>query len=964
MAKFGKKYRALQIQEWKTYYINYKVLKRKIKSIKEIINNDKKNQSNSSSEEINAIKSLNVMPIEIRNTTMKLNDLNILYAREHGKELEEFINILNDELNRCFSFYSILEKELYKKVNNHLYMQTNYQNYNLYDVYIEMNKLYKTAFLIKCLNYFIHINMSALKNILKKFDNKLGIYCGKIEYRYISYQLHQKNDNKLNKLLNFTILDEALTICESNLKELYKYFSQNQSTLDFPEQKKEIIDIEEYSNSSKHKNNIINQDLNPNNARIKIIEIKEEILKLFEDTDKLNYFKIQYVDWLILENEYDFSMRKREKFLENSIFNPILSAPYKNDDIILKFISDKKCIKDIEQEQTKITIYNKLNIAFVYINTFFYNTLYTCIYPLLFIYMKDKKFESIYSFSTIALTYFSSFFFMIIYHHSKIYDIKIIYNFSYFLCLVSGISYISSTIYHEDISDKYIGFIFILISRIFIGLGNNVMMGKRYIMLYSPGYYKPKLSFYYLIFQILGYAFGPFIAGALTFIPEGQIWKLKYNCFSCIGWYECVGSIILFILNNILFTRPDSQKVIPYNMHNSSLNSGFKEDLEDTLDKEFYNMKKEMINSNLDNQSDSVRNSIDNNDDIDTNLNINININKEESKNIRKNKNIKFRKNFQLNSEKKLTTYKDLGNINIDDHNVDNKRKGSGVENNGILIDDNKNNKNNYNPLLITILNKMENNNNDDIVETEFNKINMIPRIIDDIIRKEKQTFGYINHNLLMMFLLLFFNNMIKENYIAFFSYYITENENFIGNEARTIFDLNKIRITCLLTGCAYLFELISLLLIFPFHKINLLFKKYLIILMTLTNVLMIILSIVIYNKFNYPYFIILSLLILINMTLEVISSSYLAYLLPPGWKFKNIRAGALTIYIMTFAKICGILFCFISYNNSTWNYFGITFVIVIFYTSMIIYICKSPNWRIKSICRIIQMKKVDEIFN
>ena len=313
-------------------------------------------------------------------------------------------------------------------------------------------------------------------------------------------------------------------------------------------------------------------------------------------------------------------------------------------------------------------------------------------------------------------------------------------------------------------------------------------------------------------------------------------------------------------------------------------------------------MKKEMINSNLDNQSDSVRNSIDNNDDIDTNLNINININKEETKNIRKNKNIKFRKNFQLNSEKKLTTYKDLGNINIDDHNVDNKRKGSGVENNGILIDDNKNNKNNYNPLLITILNKMENNNNDDIVETEFNKINMIPRIIDDIIRKEKQTFGYINHNLLMMFLLLFFNNMIKENYIAFFSYYITENENFIGNEARTIFDLNKIRITCLLTGCAYLFELISLLLIFPFHKINLLFKKYLIILMTLTNVLMIILSIVIYNKFNYPYFIILSLLILINMTLEVISSSYLAYLLPPGWKFKNIRAGALTIYIMTFA--------------------------------------------------------------
>ena len=131
---------------------------------------------------------------------------------------------------------------------------------------------------------------------------------------------------------------------------------------------------------------------------------------------------------------------------------------------------------------------------------------------------------------------------------------------------------------------------------------------------------------------------------------------------------------------------------------------------------------------------------------------------------------------------------------------------------------------------------------------------------------------------------------------------------------------------------------------------------------MTLTIILMFVLSFFIYIEINYPYFIILSFLILINMTLEVISSSYLTYLLPPGWKFKHIRAGALTVYIMAFGKICGILFCLISYSDTTLNYFGITVIVFIFYTGMIIYFCKSKNLRIKAICRIIQIKKLEEL--
>ena len=43
--------------------------------------------------------------------------------------------------------------------------------------------------------------MNALKNILKKFDNKLSIYCGEIQTKYILQQLTLTENNKLEYLL-------------------------------------------------------------------------------------------------------------------------------------------------------------------------------------------------------------------------------------------------------------------------------------------------------------------------------------------------------------------------------------------------------------------------------------------------------------------------------------------------------------------------------------------------------------------------------------------------------------------------------------------------------------------------------------------------------------------------------------------------------------------------------------------
>ena len=970
MAKFGKKYRIVQIKEWSSNYINYKRLKQKIKAIKEKINEDIKNGTLISDINLTIISSLNVIPIEKRKATVNLNDLTILYTRKYGKELEQFVEILNEELNKFYSFYIILERELYLKVNNHLYTQTNYQNYNLFDVYNEMNKLNKTAFLIKCLNSFCFDNFNALKNILKKFDNKLGIYCGKIEYKYISCQLSLIKDNKLKHLLQSKILDEALSICESNLNELFKFYSQNQNRLEYIEpiiddDKKQSDNVDKNLIEELEGNNKLNlpiQNLNQNNIKIKIAQIKQEILRNLSDTEKLTYYKILYGDWFYFQEENETPMKHRAKFLENAIFNPILSSTYNSDNIIPKLISNKECLKEAEINQNKMRLYNKINIIFLFIHTFFYNTLITCIYPLLFIFIKGKNYEHIYAFITIALTYFMSGFSMIIYHNSKIEDIKMINTLSYFLCLIGSLCYVFSIIYIDNVDDDLVVFGFILCSRIFIGLGNNIMVGKKYITLYTPRFFAAKISLIYLIVQILGFAFGPFIGFGLLYIPDEDFWKMKYNCYNCIGWYGTIVSLFLFLLNIIIFTRPKTNN-LPNNknLYYSLKPSNFNGDVEDTLDKEFYNMKQELINNQ----------NTDNNTEDNLYENLIIDDNSLGNRGSVRGSLLSKKKSYLISSQKNLSTYGEIASLDSGRKSKSNQLKkrtvsGNDEELNFIPMELSKNNIYQDNSLQLTDQKGIEENNESNLIDNDFNKINMIPRTLDDIIRKEKRTFGYINHNLLMLFLLLFFNNMIKENYIAFVSYYITVTESFSTKGEKDTeennLDLNKVKLTCLLTGCAYLSELISLFFIFPFHKINLLFKKYSIILMTLTIILMFVLSFLIYLDINWPYFIIITFLIFINMTLEVISSSYLSYLLPPCWKFKNIRAGALTIYIMTFGKICGILFCLVSYSNITWNYFGITIIVTLSYSAMIIYLCKSTNLRIKAICRIIQMNKLEEL--
>ena len=126
------------------------------------------------------------------------------------------------------------------------------------------------------------------------------------------YNYFQKKNSEFDYMLEFKIIDEVSVIAESSAKELKKYFDQNNDNS---------------GNKNSDKNEYINTFLDKYNLTLKYIK----------DIDELINFKTQYKDWV------DYVVGKKDskkstKFLENDIFNPILSASYHKDNLLDKLV--------------------------------------------------------------------------------------------------------------------------------------------------------------------------------------------------------------------------------------------------------------------------------------------------------------------------------------------------------------------------------------------------------------------------------------------------------------------------------------------------------------------------------------------------------------------------------------------------------------------------------------------------
>ena len=907
MVKYGKLYRQIQIKEFQGNYIDYKKLKQKIKKMKTIL-------PRTSQEIITKQRSSNMPSIKM-NLRASLSDGDYsrnssrasTYWDKYGAELKEFKDLLDQEFQRCYKFFKKIRKQLHKKINQHLYSQTNYASFNTKDIIEEIGNLRLTMYLAKCLNAFINDNMMAIKKILKKFDKNFYNYFGNFGPVYILDNLCMENSD-LEYLLQFKIIDETSAIIESNVKLLRDYFF-------------ELAD-----------SNRIN-DTDKNNFYQKY----HEILEYIKDIDELIYFKIQYKEWFYFRKK-DKIITTKSNLYKNIMYNPILFSAYHKDDLMHKFLSRKEEIKEVEEMQIPLSLNNKINIVLIFVQTFFYNTLISGIYPLLFLIIRNLDKNDIqYTFLIISSTYFSFYFSIMFYHCFGSRRIKCAYSFSYILFFIGSLLYIFSFKDKdtEEINRSYtIGLL--LASRILIGLGANPTMGKNYILSYSPKFFLPSFSKYYVFISIMGHSFGPFI-GFILYWNENEQYKTKffshiyYSNYNCIGWYGAIFSLFFMIIHLFFFTSPNSKNFRKLKIKTSLVNKEINpretnfltDDIEDTQDKEFYKLQKEMKNK------------------------VTISLNEEEDSN-----SISSSKMASKLTNKKTTKEKDENSIDTDApiQKTNTYEDFNNIDLN-VLGPTNA-----VSPLLIYNENNQNENNleENDYGKGSFTNINMIPRTIDDLIRKEKTKFSYLNRNLLIILTILFFDNLIKENFIAFCSFYVSEH--YSDSDFKIYF---KPKYYCCLLSGSYLLELLSMFFILPFYKINTRIKKQLVILMICSIILMIPLLLP-FLELLY-YFIIISCIILISSIIEVISSCYLAYLTPPDWKISHFNAGALPLYIMTFGKLSGCLICLTSFSNNTYlNNIVVIIATFIGYGISGFYMVKSKNFRIKAIARIMRKSELE----
>jgi hypothetical protein len=605
------------------------------------------------------------------------------------------------------------------------------------------------------------------------------------------------------------------------------------------------------------------------------------------------------------------------------------------------------------------------------------------------------------------------------YNYTSIKSIKSSFLLSFIFIFIGSFFYIFSIISNQG-HFKVRAFILGL-SRTLIGFGSNAIIGKKYLTMYSPRYSLPLISKIYLAIELLGQIIGPLITALIIYIDLGKICCI----FNCIGYYGIFGSIILYILFALLFVSPNSDTFAitkneikgDINMSNSQKPEEQFEDVEDTQDQEFYRLQRDKKNKLESTKSDEIKIEVIEDELASKEINnkvINNNdeSNEDEDKDKENNDYLKIMEkaeDYLGQNEVAENYYNNYNNVDIDAYC------------NLIMTDDHKNN---IKDIEAKLLEYQESSN--------FTHVNMMPRTLDDIIINEQKTFGYINRNLLIMFILFFFNNLIKENLIVHSSYFMLfkayKNGNIIkkaeeinnmineininnttnidstdinnGNDTdinEYIYlysDIDKIvvsavnddsfnkynpeldqaiinysnekksdiQIICLLTSGIFSLQLLSLFFIMPFYKINIFFKKYLIICITASVLLMVVLSFEFFYSKIYLYAPIVSIDILLHKIIETICSCYLVYLVPPKWRYAHIRASSLPIYLMTLGKIGGCIFCWASYDieQIAFNQYVLTGLTFCIYGFIALFFIRSKNFRVSALARILRKKSLE----
>ena len=498
MGKYGKKFRKIQLNEWKQKYFDYKKFKQMIK---------KYVTEKNSNADLNSVDKFD-----------KINET-----------ITEFTDNLDKEIKRVYIFFTNKEKKLYKDINKYLHQKEDYPEFDLSEYMVHFNLLYELSRYNLNLAIFVYYNLKAVLKILKKFDHKVLGPKDKdnhILFNYIQTKLEEQNSDILY-LFRFKMIDEVNVILESLTRYIRECLKSNKTK--FKEEENQIEDNKIVINDD----NDNRESLVNNKKNLTYNEVYNNIEQKYKKLKK----NMQNIDLIAMSTIKIFSPWKEFLRISTEVSSRLMQMNKEFSFSDVSFGDERKYSRSISiANNITFSKENKYNIGITLFHGFFYNFSYSVVIQTYTSYVDDftdyKYFYGLLMMmaplgALIEYLYETRFF---------KYSTKIPYIVSIVELIIGNLLYV--------IAKKFKIIFFLLVGRFLVGLSNLRSHNKMYIINYLS---RKDTNLYLTLFHgasIIGLFFGLFIN---IFYNKNTFENLNNSIFN----EKTLGCFIVFFISII-----------------------------------------------------------------------------------------------------------------------------------------------------------------------------------------------------------------------------------------------------------------------------------------------------------------------------------------------------------------------------------------------------------------------------
>ena len=544
MDKFYKEFHASRLEEWKNKYIKLLELRKLVKLIvndiekhggkierkngrlsilddsRTSIQLDRRSVGLSALEDKENLFNKNT-PIfetptmyEIENTFKEIEDL------PYSDDIKIFLYFLHIEIHNIYVFYLSQEKEIYTRTNEHLYKRKNMDKMEEDKVLEELSELTDIAYLTYSFYLYVDLNIEAIHQILKYFDEHFLSVNNNISLNKLYFNKYLfKTESDLKYILSFKIVIESTALLESYRKELIKLYPNNNN---IKSQGKELNDVLVY---------LISKDTD---------RVNEDIYELYIHSDKAG------------------GLIKQKKNIDIDIQNSFFIDIHKADD----YLKNLEELQYDKKMKIKMTPKNKINIFvllfYIFLNSIYYIIPYSSIYfnfrNININNYKEENNHLEYLGIILSLTHIGILFSRLIYScFSKFKRAYIFYSFCF---LLSFIFIIATCFVKVESNDSliYLHTILLGISRLFLGLSNERIITRKYLLLFIP---ESKMRHFSVLFLLNNYC-GLIIGAVLIFFMDNMPKLISTEINEFLLYISgFVSSLIILLIIMLLFTEPN-----------------------------------------------------------------------------------------------------------------------------------------------------------------------------------------------------------------------------------------------------------------------------------------------------------------------------------------------------------------------------------------------------------------------